>query len=84
MTKVLTTWKRGKKNSSYFCLCGFFFEIHFFEKFFLEYFKNANSLDPDQAQSYVGPDLGPNSLQRLSADDTISRQNNYLCQICLT
>ena len=30
-------------------------------------------LDPDQARHSVGPDLGPNCLQRLSADDT-SRQ----------
>ena len=33
----------------------------------------SNSLDPDQARRVVGPDLGPNCLQRLSADDT-SRQ----------
>ena len=33
----------------------------------------ANSLDPDQARHFVGPDLDPNCLQRLSADDT-SRQ----------
>ena len=31
----------------------------------------SNSLDPDQAQQSVGPDLGSNSLQRLSADNTI-------------
>ena len=30
----------------------------------------SNSLDPDQAQHLVRPDLGPNCLQRLSADDT--------------
>ena len=29
----------------------------------------SNSLDPDQARHSVGPDLGPNCLQRLSADD---------------
>ena len=29
-----------------------------------------NSLDPDQARHFVGPDLGLNCLQRLSADDT--------------
>ena len=29
-----------------------------------------NSLDPDQGQRFVGPDLDPNYLQRLSADDT--------------
>ena len=33
----------------------------------------SNSLDPDQAQHFVGPDLGPNCSQRSSADDT-SRQ----------
>ena len=30
----------------------------------------ANSLDPDQGRRFVGPDLDPNYLQRLSADDT--------------
>ena len=30
----------------------------------------SNSLDPDQARRIVGPDLGPNCLPRLSADDT--------------
>ena len=33
----------------------------------------SNSLDPDQPQLFVGPDLGLNCLQRLSADNT-SRQ----------
>ena len=27
------------------------------------------SLDPDQALHFVGPDLGPNCLQKLLADD---------------
>ena len=30
----------------------------------------SDSLDPDQARLNVGPDLGPNCLHRLSADDT--------------
>ena len=30
----------------------------------------SNSSDPDQAQNFVGPVLGPICLQRLSADDT--------------
>ena len=30
----------------------------------------SNSLDPDQVPHFVGPHLGPNSLQRLSADNT--------------
>ena len=29
----------------------------------------SNSLDPDQTQQNFEPDLGPNSLQKLSADD---------------
>ena len=29
----------------------------------------SNSLDPDQDQQIVGPDLDPNCLQRLLADD---------------
>ena len=29
----------------------------------------SNSLDPGKARHVVGPDLGPNCLQRLSADD---------------
>ena len=33
----------------------------------------SNSLDPDQAQQKVGPDLDPNCLLRLLADYT-SRQ----------
>ena len=35
---------------------------------FFQYHRVSNSLDPDQAQHFVGPDLGPNCLQRLSAD----------------
>ena len=30
----------------------------------------SNSLDPDQARRFVGPDLGPYCLLRLSIDDT--------------
>ena len=29
----------------------------------------ANGTDPDQGRHSVGPDLGPNCLQKLSADD---------------
>ena len=32
----------------------------------------SNGLDPDQDQRSVGPDLGPNCLQRLSAEDKSS------------
>ena len=47
-----------------------------------KYFRNvntirvSNSLDPGQDRHYVGPDLGPNCLQRFSADDK-SRRSNF-------
>ena len=46
-----------------------FFHNYFFSKiFFQKHYQSGNSLDPDQDQRYVGPDLGPNCLQGLSAD----------------
>ena len=45
----------------------FFFKTNFVENYFQEV---ENSLDPDQVRIYVGSDLDPNCLQRLSADDT--------------
>ena len=38
----------------------------------------SNSLDPDKARRFVGPDLDPNCLQSLSADDT-GRQRVNSC-----
>ena len=38
----------------------------------------SNSLDPDQAQHFVGPDLGPNCLQRLSADNAGRQKVNMI------
>ena len=35
-------------------------------------------MDPDQARHFVGPDLDPNCLQRLSADYTICKQFDLL------
>ena len=40
---------------------------------FLDTIRVSNSLDPDQDRHSVGPDLGPNCLQRLSADDRSCR-----------
>ena len=34
----------------------------------------SNSLDPDQARQYVGPDVDPNSLQKLSGDNTDGKE----------
>ena len=40
----------------------------------------SNSLDTDQARQFVGPDLGPSCLPRLSADDT-GRERVKIVQI---
>ena len=41
--------------------------------------RETNSLDPDQACLFVGPGLGPNSLQRLSADCKSPRKLGNSC-----
>ena len=51
----------------------FFFKINFLREKFSHTISVSNSLDLDQARCFVGLDLGPNCMQRLSADYT-SRQ----------
>ena len=46
----------------------FSFKINFFENSFRNTIRVSNSWDANQAQLFVGSDLGPNCLQRLSAD----------------
>ena len=46
-----------------------FIKLTFPKKSFMNTIKSLNSLDPDLDQQNVGPDLGPNCLQKLSADD---------------
>ena len=42
----------------------------------------SNSLDLDQARRFVGPDLGPNCLPRLTADDTgRQRVEDFFCYL---
>ena len=48
----------------------FFSKLTIYRNSFRNTIKVSNSLDPDQAQHFVGPDLGTNCLQKLSADDT--------------
>ena len=49
-----------------------FIIVAYFTLWMLDFFNTiqvSNSLDPDQAWHFVGPDLGPNWLQRSSADN---------------
>ena len=56
-----------------FCRMLIVFKINFSKNSFRNTIQVSNRLDPDQAQHFVLPDLGPICLQRLRADDT-SRQ----------
>ena len=38
----------------------------------------SNRLDKDQARLFVRPDLGPNCLQKLSADDKLKIEQKLL------
>ena len=67
---VLIGVLRVKINSLHAFLSSDFFQNQLFQKrSFMNTIRVSNSLDPDQAQHFVGPDLGPNCLQRLPADD---------------
>ena len=52
-----------------FLLSADFFQNQLFQNSFRNTNRVSNSLDPDQARQNVGPGLGLNCLQRLSADD---------------
>ena len=56
-----------------FLSSDFFSKSTFSKNSFRNTIRVSNRLDPDQARHFVGPDLGPKCLQKLSADDT-SRQ----------
>ena len=54
-----------------FIIPSHFIIVPYFTLWMLDFFNTvrvSNILDPDRAQHFVGPDLGPNCLQRLSAD----------------
>ena len=62
----------GKFSMLLSCLLNFL-KINFFEKSFQEYHRSVKQFGSRSGQTNVGPDLGPNCLQRLSADNTSSR-----------
>ena len=47
--------------------------IFFQKQSFRHTIRVSNGLDPDQDRRSVGPDLGPNCLQRVPADDNSHR-----------
>ena len=45
------------------CHLLIFFKVNFIENTFRNNIRFSNSLDPDQAKNFVGPDLGPNCFK---------------------
>ena len=74
----------GNFSHDAFCCLLILFKIHFFEKFFREYYQCQMVWIQIRTDVHsVGPDLGPNILQRLSADDNFSLariNNDSLCR----
>ena len=56
-----------------FAICRFFFsKLTFLKNSFMICIRVANRLDADQARHFVGPDLAPDCLQRLSVDNKVT------------
>ena len=70
---------------NYSCLSGglltFFQKVFFFSK---NSFRVTNILDPDWFQHFVGHNLGPNLLQRLSVDikSQLAMKNPIVVPLC--
>ena len=64
--------------------CWFFSKSTFLKNSFRNTIRVSNSLDPYQAWHFVRPDLGPNCLQRLSADNIRRQRYKYrlLLKLC--
>ena len=68
-TKYLTHCVLGNFACFFLLSVDFFFKLTFSKKSFRNTIRVSNSLDPDQARGFVGPDLDPYCLQWLSTDD---------------
>ena len=60
----------------HFCRLLKFSKSLFSKNSFWNIIRMSNNLDLDQAQQFVGPDLGLNCLQKLSSDDTSRHKIN--------
>ena len=85
MTSELLEDGNSRETNIFLCMLGNFhtfsssadfFQNHPFRKILSGIPSVSNSLDPDQARHFVGPDLGPNCLQRISVDDSSKQRAN--------
>ena len=58
--------------------CILFSKLAFLKNSFRNTIRVSNSVDPDQARHFVGPDMGPNCLQKLLAYDTSRPRVNHI------
>ena len=65
--KLIALWENFH---AFLSSAEFFSKLTFSKYSFRNTIKVSNSLDPDQVRQNVGPDLVPNCLQKISADDT--------------
>ena len=63
-----------------FCCLLNFFAVNIYERFFQGAIRVSNSSDPDQAQCFVGPDLGKNCLHSYQQTFTYLLWVNMLYQ----
>ena len=57
----------------FFVVCGFSLKLtFFFKKIFQEYQQRVKEFGPRSGQHFVGSNLGPNCLQRLSAETKVT------------
>ena len=68
--------------SCFFCLL-IFSNISFLGNSFHNAIRVSNSLDPDRARHFVGPDLGPNGLQSRDTSRQIEIQIKPQILACL-
>ena len=65
-----------------FCHLLTFSKSSFLKKSFRNNIRVSNNLHPDHARHFVGPDLDPNCLQRLSADALVGKELKDMTKNC--
>ena len=64
-------------SSVYFVCLFVFFKINFSKTYFRNTIRVFNILEPDQVQRILGPNLGSNCFQKLSAGDISVRREPF-------
>ena len=63
----------------FFVVCLFYLNSSFSKNYIWNTILASNSLDPDQIRGFVGTDLGPNCLRKISTDNTLRLSYSQHC-----